>query len=288
VTPTLVVLAAGLGTRYGGLKALAAIGPSGEALLDYALYDAAGAGFGRAVLVVRRETEELFRRHVAGVAGEAVATSCVIQERPLGTAHALLSCAGVVTEPFAVCNADDFYGAEAYRLAHAHLAAAEGAVYAIVAYPLAETLSPFGGVSRAVVQTSSSGDLERITEVRNVARGPDGIGGLFPDGATRRLAAGDLVSMNLWGFTSAFFPALARQFARFTGGGGGGAEFLLSAAVGEEIAAGRARVRVVRTSSQWFGITFPDDRARATEAIARLVRAGAYPESLRQGFERLR
>lgn len=282
---TLVVMAAGLGTRYGGLKALAAVGPSGETLLDYALYDAARAGFERAVLIVRRETEQLFRRQVAEVAGEAVATSYVIQEQPLGTAHAVLSCAGVVSELFAVCNADDFYGAEAYRLVHQHLAAASGSppVYAVVAYPLAETLSPFGGVSRAVVEQSTSGDLERVVEVREVARRSDGIGGLFPDGAIHKLEPNQLISMNLWGFTTDFFPSLARQFVQF----GGAGEFLLGAAVNEDVAAGRARVRVLPTKSQWFGITFADDRARATAAIAQLVRAGEYPERLREGFERV-
>jgi NDP-sugar pyrophosphorylase family protein len=279
---TLVVMAAGLGTRYGGLKPLAAVGPSGETLLDYALYDAARAGFERAVLIVRRETEELFRRHVAEITGEAVATSYVIQEEPLGTAHAVLSCAGVVSEPFAVCNADDFYGAEAYRLVHRQLAAAEGS-YALVAYPLGETLSPFGGVSRAVVETSPNGELERVVEVREVARRSDGIGGLFPDGATHKLEASQLISMNLWGFTTDLFPSLARQFALFRGG----AEFLLGSAVNHDVAAGRARVRVLPTKSQWFGITFADDRARATEAIARLVRAGEYPARLREGFERV-
>ena len=249
---TLVVLAAGLGKRYGGLKPLAPVGPSGEALLDYALYDARRAGFTRAVLVVRRETEALFRRH----AGDAV--DCVIQETPLGTAHALLAARNAVVEPFAVCNADDFYGAEAYRMMERHLAGSPD--YAVVAYPLAETLSPFGGVSRAIVEMDTDGYLTRLTELQDIVRATD-----------------EPVSMNLWGFTPAVFPALERQLAGFPGPG----EFLLSTALNEQVAARAARVRVLRMSGGWFGITHPGDQAAAAESIARLVRAGAYPEDLR-------
>ena len=252
---TLVVLAAGLGTRYGGLKPLAPVGPSGEALLDYALYDARRAGFTRAVLVVRRETEGLFRRHVAG------AVDCVIQEAPLGTGHAVLAARDAVAEPFAVCNADDFYGAEAYHLVRRHLAAGSPD-YAVVAYPLAETLSPYGGVSRAIVAMDPGGYLTRLTEVRDIVRAKD-----------------EVVSMNFWAFTPAVFPALERQFARFEAPPSG--EFLLSTALNEQVAAGAARVRVLRTSERWFGITFPGDQAAASEAIARLVRAGAYPDDVR-------
>jgi NDP-sugar pyrophosphorylase family protein len=257
---TLVVLAAGLGTRFGGLKPLAPVGPSGEALLDYALYDARSAGFGRAVLVVRRETEELFRRHVAGAA------DCVIQEAPLGTAHAVLAARDAVTEPFGVCNADDFYGAEAYRLVRRHLDAGSPD-YAVVAYPLAETLSPFGGVSRAIVEMDAGEYLARLTEVRNIVQAKD-----------------EIVSMNFWAFTPAVFAALERQFARFAGPG----EFLLSSALNEQVAAGAARVRVLRTSERWFGVTFPGDQAAAGEAIARLVRAGAYPDDLFRVLPRVR
>ena len=263
------MLAAGLGTRYGGLKPLAPVGPSGESLLDYALYDARRAGFGRAVLVVRRETEETFAAHLERVVGRggAMPTAFVIQGEPRGTAHAVLAARDAVAEPFAVCNADDFYGAEAYRLVLRHLTGMSSD-YAVVAYPLAQTLSPFGGVSRAIVEVDAGGYLTRLTEVRSIVQARD-----------------EIVSMNFWAFTPEVFPALERQFARFDGHPSG--EFLLSTALSEQVAAGKARVRVLRSTGRWFGITYPGDQPAAARSIESLVRAGEYPDDLASAFRAL-
>jgi hypothetical protein len=268
-------------------------------LLDYGVYDAARAGFRRAVIVIRQEVEELFRRHVADVIGtgievvfarQALEPAVPGRTKPWGTGHAVLAAAWGIRGPFAVMNADDYYGAGAFRLLFDHLASAGD--HALVGYTLRETTSAHGGVSRAIAELDAQGGgyLSRLTEVADiVGRGATYTGRTIP-GETVTLDGSELVSMNLWGFTPALLPTLERQFARFLEARGTEPtpEFLLSEAVGAQVRAGDARVRVLPAAgSQWFGMTYSADDERVRDRIASLVNAGQYPTNLKAGLERL-
>ena len=292
---TLVVLAAGLSTRYGRLKQLEPVGPSGEALLDYGLFDAWRAGFERVVLVVRPEIEVMVRDHIAErwwsrdvqfvhqqlsqiPAGTAVPSG---RTKPWGTAHAALAAEGKVAGPFAVANADDFYGADAYATLAAHLGAG-GDAHALVGYRLADTLSPHGGVSRGICRMQPGGLLRGLMEVHDIRQSANGLTGRAVEGETVRLQQDDVTSMNLWGFTPAMFPLLHEAFTRFLQQAVGDlrAEFLLSNVVGDLVADGRARVRVLSGGTTWMGMTFPEDRATVAARLRALVASGDYPADL--------
>jgi len=261
------------------------------------VYDAVRAGFRRAVFVIRQEAEELFRRHVADVIGtgfevvfaqQAVEPSAPSRAKPWGTGHAVLAAAWGIRGPFAVMNADDFYGADAYRLLFERLLGS--AEHALVGYTLRETMSAHGGVSRAIAEVDPQGYLSRLTEVADIAGRGSTYTGRTIAGETLMLDGGELVSMNLWGFTPAVLPMLERQFAHFLEGRGRDpkAEFLLSEAVGAQVSAGDARVRVLPAAgSQWFGMTYAADDERVRDEITRLVDAGQYPTNLKAGLERL-
>jgi len=295
--PALVVLAAGVGSRFGGLKQLAPVGPHGEALLDYGVYDAVRAGFRNVVLVIRREVEELFRRHVADVIGSGVAVSYTHQAldsppappapgrmKPWGTGHAVLAAAWGIRGPFAVMNADDYYGAGAFRLLFDHLAVAGD--HALVGYTLRETTSTHGGVSRAIAELDAQGYLARLTEVADIAgRGSTYTGRTIP-GETVTLDGSELVSMNLWGFTNDVLGVLEEQFAAFLAAPDRApdTEFLLSTALDQQVRAGRARLRVLPAPDRWLGMTFAADVPAVRDEIASLVRAGVYPADLRDAF----
>ena len=275
------------------------MGPHGEALLDYGVYDAVRAGFRSIVLVIREELEDLFRRHVAEVidarvevtyAHQAVARSASGRTKPWGTGHAVLAAvAQVRTSPFAVMNADDFYGAGAYRMLFEHLTSAAEPAHVLIGYRLRETMSAHGGVSRAIAESDAAGYLSRLVEVIDIEPGSSRFTGRSTTGQAVTLRGDELVSMNLWGFTPALLPALERQFARFlaTQRADPAAEFRLSEVVGAEVATGEARVRVLRAQEQWFGVTFPADEAAVRDRVARLVSSGVYPANLHDGFERL-
>jgi len=301
--PALVVLAAGVGSRFGGLKQLAPVGPHGEALLDYGVYDAVRAGFRNVVLVIRREVEELFRRHVADVIGSGVAVSYAHQAldsppappappapgrmKPWGTGHAVLAAAWGIRGPFAVMNADDYYGAGAFRPLFDHLAVAGD--HALVGYTLRETTSTHGGVSRAIAELDAQGYLARLTEVADIAgRGSAYTGRTIP-GKTVTLDGSELVSMNLWGFTNDVLGVLEEQFAAFLAAPDRApdTEFLLSTALDQQVRAGRARLRVLPAPDRWLGMTFAADVPAVRDEIASLVRAGVYPADLRDAFTSL-
>ena len=271
------------------------VGPSSEALLDYGVYDAVRAGFRKVVFVIRQEVEESFHRHVTDVIGGGVEVVFACQTldpappgrtKPWGTGHAVLAAAWGIDGPFAVMNADDFYGADAYRLLFEHLAG--GAEHALVGYPLRETMSAHGGVSRAIAESDTRGYLSRLTEVAGLVRRGDAYSGRTVAGQAVALDGSEVVSMNLWGFTRDVLPALERQFARFleTHGADQRAEFLLSEAVGTQVATGAARVRVLHAAARWFGMTFSADDEGVRHDVRRLVDAGQYPANLKDGFER--
>lgn len=306
--PTLVVLAAGLATRYGAIKQLESVGPSGEALLDYAVFDAVRAGFSRVVVVIRRELEFDFLEHIGHRFGRSLDVSLVFQtlealpagfsvpagrQKPWGTGHAVLVAAPEIREPFVVMNADDFYGAIAFARLGEHLrspAGREGAEFAAAGYALKDTLSPFGGVSRAICELDEHGYLRQVTEVKNIRGENGGIAGVTLRGEHFSLTGDETISMNLWAATPAAFPLLRRQFQRFLAEHGDDpeGEFLLSTAVNELIGEGAIRVRVIPTPGAWLGVTYPLDRDYVAERLRQLIREGLYPADLSAWFRDLR
>lgn len=293
---TLIILAAGLSTRYGRPKQLEPVGPSGEALLDYGIYDALRAGFDKIVLVTRPELKGALTAHVERVFGDSVEVAYAYQEsdrlpngcrpperrvKPWGTGHAVLAAEAAVAEPFVVINADDFYGAEAYTSLAGHLRAAElnALEFAAAGYTLRDTLSPHGGVSRAVCEVDRSGYLERVTEVKKIEDVDGTLVGVTVEGDSYVLRGDETISMNIWAATPRAFPILHDQFAIFlaTHGQDIDSEFLLSTAVNDQIAAGRTRVKVIPTPGPWLGVTYPEDRPFVEERLGELIAAGGYP-----------
>lgn len=283
-------MAAGLGSRYGGLKQLDPVGPCGETIIDYSIYDAIRAGFSKVVFIIRKDIEAAFRESVGARFSGRVAVEYVFQDldptavgraKPWGTAHAVLVAANAIQTPFAVINADDFYGAHSFRILAQHFEL--GSIdHAMVAYPLRNTLSPFGTVSRGICEVDSGGYLRAIVERTHIATDGDRARNTAPDGLTTRLTGDELVSMNIWGFAPSVFPELREYFVRFCGQHSDdlNAEAYLPSFVNELITTGRARVRVLQTPDSWFGITYRDDLPRVAAGIRALIAAGQYPERL--------
>ena len=293
---SLVVLAAGMGSRYGGLKQIDPVGPSGETVLDYAVFDALRAGFNRVVFVIRRDFEALFRETIGARYSGKLQVDYVFQsleampegfspppgrEKPWGTGHAVWCAQGAITGGFAVINADDFYGADSFRqladFLHRKPATAgnaQTAEFAMVGFKLANTLSEHGSVARGVTEAAADGALRSIDERTGIAWADVGPGKTY--------SGNEIVSMNCWGFTSALFRGLNTQFIEFlkTRGRDPKAEFYLPAAVSAMIARGEATVRVLPTESTWFGVTYREDKPRVETAILTLVQAGLYPGKL--------
>jgi len=297
--PTLVILAAGLGRRYGGLKQLEPVGPGGATLMDYSIYDARRAGFRQVVFVIRPEMEAAVRETLVARYAPHLPVVLALQRmdevppdipvsvdrtRPWGTAHAVLSAAACVSGPLAVINADDFYGGAAFAALAEFLRAIPvsvgAATWAMVGYCLRDTLSETGAVARAVCQCTPDGWLQRIEEVTGLTRcGADAQSA--DEEGTPRIVSGDTrVSMNLWGFTPAVFEVLRTGFHDFllSYGTSPTAECYLPHVVQAAVAAGRARVRVLPGGDTWCGVTHPADRARAAAVLADRVAAGAYPK----------
>lgn len=297
--PTLVVLAAGMGSRYGGMKQVAAVGPSGEPLMDYSVHDAARAGFGEVVFVIRPEMEAAFREFAGRRYGRTLPFTTVHQRlddvpagtevpagrvKPWGTGQAVLAAEHAVNRAFAIVNADDFYGAEAYEAIAEFLRGndlrAPRAMFGLVGYRITETLSGSGGVNRGVLRVADDGSLASIEEVIGIGRTPDGLAGSL-SGERHEVASDALVSMNMWGFTPAVFPILRTGFRRFLSGPDtASGEFLLPTAIRDAISRGEARVRVLDPRSAWFGITYPSDAPAVSAALVELIDEGRYPSPL--------
>jgi hypothetical protein len=304
--PTLVVLAAGMATRFGAPKQLVPVGPAGEALLDYTIFDAVRAGFGRVVMITRAELQADLRAHIADVIGRAVPIAWVTQRlddlpsgysppagraRPWGTAHALRAARRDVTGPFAACNADDYYGPGAFQLLAGHFADTADlrpSVYALTGYRLDRTLSPHGGVARAVATTDARGELARLIEVLDLRADPAGspITGRSVAGEPLAFSGSELASMNLWGFGSEVFAVLEEQLGAFLAveRHTADAELRLSDAIGEQVERGLARVRVLTVPDRWFGLTYAADLAAVRASIMERIAAGIYPTDLRGAF----
>lgn len=288
--PALVILAAGDGSRYGGLKALAPVGPNGEALLEYSAFGAAEAGFGRVVLVVRCEHEAAFRDRLEGGLGRRLPLSFAHQEpvdsmperrRPWGTGHAVLAARGAIDGPFAVVNADDLFDVPSLERLARFLAAPADLILAMVGFEVAATLSDSGPVSRALCRLDDDGFLREIVELEGVRR-LDGRIVFGPEEAPRELEGEAIVSMNLWGFRPAVLAELSNGFEAFLAHHRGDerAEFYLPAAIDELVRSDLARVRVLRGGGGWCGITFRDDRERVASRLSEQIGRGVYPREL--------
>ncbi|MFH1864942.1 MAG: nucleotidyltransferase [Candidatus Eisenbacteria bacterium] len=316
--PSLVVMAAGIGSRYGGLKQVDPVGPSGEIILDYSVYDAIRAGFGKVVFVIRREIESDFRDTVGRNVEPHIDTAYTFQElsalpdgftvppgrkKPWGTAHAVLCAREEVPGTFAVINADDFYGAGAFAAIGQHLAhvaagdaarraeadadpdgsdSTTAAEYSMAGYLLENTLSEHGHVSRGVCEVTPDGFLEGIVERETIRLFPDGVKCEGPEGVWTLIPADSTVSMNIWGFGVGFFEHLDAGFREFLARNidTSGAECYLPVVVNGLIDDGRARVRVLPTDERWFGITYREDMPTARDAIRKRIERGVYPENL--------
>jgi dTDP-glucose pyrophosphorylase len=278
------------------LKQIDPVGPSGEAIIDYSAFDALRAGFGKFVFVIRKDLEQAFKQSVGARFEKHIAVEYVFQEldklpagfhippgrtKPWGTTHAVLMAEDAIREPFAVINADDFYGVQAYRVLSAHLQSGTDD-YAMVGFTLRNTLSQFGSVARGVCRVNAGNYLEDIVELTNIV--PEGAHArnTDADGHVIQLTGDEPVSMNMWGFTPRVFEQLRERFAQFLAlnGADARAECYIPSAIGELLLAGQARVKVLRSDGSWFGVTYRDDRARVADSIGRLVAQGDYPESL--------
>ncbi len=304
VTYDLVVLAAGMGSRFGGLKQVEPVGPGGELIIEYSAYDARNAGFGRVVFVIRRDIEEAFRAAIGRRIEARMEVAYAFQDvgdlpaphapapgrmKPWGTGQAVLAAEPLIRGPFAVINADDFYGAAAYRVLAGHFrallppAGTARPVYALVGYPLRQTLSDHGAVNRGICLTDAAGRLTGIDEVLKIERTPGGrVRAPLPWGGWRELNGDELVSMTCFGFQPEFLGQLRGLFAEFLSryGRSETAEFYLPVAVGDLSQGGYADVRVLISEDGWFGMTYREDVPAARTALRRLIDHGAYPERI--------
>ena len=296
VSPTLLILAAGMGSRYGGLKQIDPVGPGGETIIDYSIFDALRAGFGKLVFVIRKDIEDAFRETVGARFEKRVAVDYVFQSldaipagftvpagrtKPWGTTHAILVAAGAIHEPFAAINADDFYGAQGYRELAGHLTSGSPD-YAMVGFTLRNTLSDFGSVARGVCRVAGDDTLQTIVELTKIERDGNGARNTDADGNVTKLSGDEPVSMNMWAFTPRVFDQLRESFAQFLERSGSDpkAECLIPNTVGDLVRDGQARVKVLRTHDSWFGVTYREDRPRVIESVRALIAAGVYPEKL--------
>ncbi len=298
MSKSLVILAAGMGSRYGGLKQMDPVGPSGEFLIDYAVYDALQAGFDRAVFVIRKDMLDQFSETIGARLNPHVRVEYVFQNvlqvpagvfapasrrKPWGTGHALLVARELVGGPFAVINADDFYGRSAYEKVSAFFDETDDdSLYGMVGYGLMDTLPRKGKVSRGICKVSSDGYLEQVVEREGVCRSEGQV--MFSVGGHRPgyMSGKELASMNLWAFKPSIFDHLESQFREFIDKSGMNdkSEFYLLDVVDYLIKKRMAKVRVYDSDSTWFGVTNPDDRPMVQQKIGYLVDQGVYPENL--------
>jgi len=301
---TLVMLAAGMGSRYGGLKQMDKLGKNGEVLLDYSVFDAMRSGFERVVFIIRRDIEKDFRETVLDRMGAKVPWELAFQEmdslipadlfaeaqkagrtKPWGTTHALLCAADKIDAPFAVINADDFYGREAFAVLGGHLSSPAGNEPVIVPYRLDKTLSSQGTVARGVCEIKD-GYLVSVDELTAIERKGGEIVNVGPDGRARNLAEDCPVSMNFWGFPQTMLPEFRRYFDDFLKTfaadipGNIKSECFIPRAADHFIKNGIAKIKVLPADSDWFGVTYREDRDAAAQKLADLTAAGVYPESL--------
>lgn len=297
--PTLYIMAAGMGSRYGGLKQLDGLGPSGETIMDYSVYDALRAGFGKIVFVIRHDFEQEFREKIISKYEGHVPVEVVFQDlnalpegfapadgrvKPWGTGHAVLMGKDVVKEPFGVINADDYYGAESFRVLADFLRSVEGktGAYCMVGFRIGNTLSENGTVSRGVCKVNEEGFLTGVKECHGIERKGDEIVHVTEEGVTEALPSDGCVSMNMWGFTPDYFDYSEKAFIEFLKEHGNElkSEFYIPTVVNNLINDGSITLKVEPTESKWFGVTYAADREATEAQFKKLVDEGLYPTPL--------
>jgi hypothetical protein len=298
--PTLLILAAGIGSRYGGLKQLDKIGPSGETIIDYSIYDAIRAGFGKVIFIIKESIEDDFKETFVEKLQDKIAIDYVFQEtwmvpegilvpderqKPWGTGHAVMMADGKIDGPFAVINSDDFYGRGAYLTLAGYY---QGWTperendYCMVGYHVANTLSEFGSVSRGVCSGDASSCLVDVVERTHIERGNPGIAYKDETGNLVSLPGETIVSMNFWGFTPSFFAHLVKGFGEFIKNNAENlkAEFYIPSVVNDLIKSKQATVKILDCPDKWFGMTYKEDRETVVRSIRELIKQGVYPENL--------
>lgn len=302
--PTLLILAAGMGSRYGGLKQIDPMGPAGETVMDYSVFDAIRAGFGKVVFVIRRDFEEQFKAQVGAKFAGKITVEYGFQAlddlpegftvpegrtKPWGTTQAMLAAADLIHEPCVMINADDFYGQDAFASIAKHLTSAPAMVegrnqYCMVGFRLNNTLSDHGSVARGVCKVDAAGHLTSVKEMTKIFRTAEGAENREEGAEVVKLTGEEPVSMNFWGFTPEIFPELREAFVAFLKEHGQEqkSECYVPAVVDALIKAGRADVKVLPTTSKWFGVTYPEDKQTVVDSIRTLTEQGDYPSPLWQ------
>jgi dTDP-glucose pyrophosphorylase len=298
--PTLLVLAAGMGSRYGGLKQIDPVGPNGETIIDYSIYDAIQAGFGKVVFVIRRDIEDAFRNFLGDRLNDHIEVAFAFQEldalpegfsvpqgrtKPWGTGHAILVAKDEVNTPCLVINGDDFYGRESFAKASEYLIAAKDetmADYSMVAYQLCNTLSDFGSVSRGICTVSEQQHLMGVEEFTKISKTGISITHQQDDGSHHEFSGQEATSMNMFGFTPSIFEHLEKHFVAFLESRSQEekSELYIPAVVNQLIQEKLATCTVIPTSEQWFGVTYREDREHVCSCIQKLISSGVYPEKL--------
>ena len=297
--PTLVIMAAGVGSRYGGLKQIEPVGPSGEIMLDYSVFDAIRAGFGKVVFIIRHDIEKEFEAVIGSHFSERIPVKYVFQElsdiprgfsvsadrtKPWGTGHAILQCKDIVKEPFAVINADDFYGKESYRIISDFLQELSPAdnTYAMAGFQLGNTLSDYGHVARGICETDANDMLISVKERLKIEKTPEGA--RYADESDRwvNLTGHEIASMNIFGFTPTIFTWLEQMFPPFLQHAlhKPKEEFLIPTVIDILIRKKTITMKVLKTSEKWFGVTYQEDKREVIANIRKLTDAGIYPEQL--------
>ena len=298
----LVIMAAGMGSRFGGgIKQLEHVGPNGEIIMDYSIYDAKKAGFNKVVFIIRRDIEKAFREIIGDRISSQIEVEYVYQEldalpagytcpaertKPWGTGHAVLSCLGAVKEPFMVINADDYYGKEAFATIHKFLVetAAKGskAEYCMAGFVMGNTLSDNGIVTRGLCTVDADGNLRNVEEMYAIERKGDVAVAKNGAGEPVEMPLNSAVSMNMWGFTPDFLDALEEGFVEFLkiNGDSTKAEYLLPEVVGALLREGKASVKVLPTNDKWFGVTYKEDKEKVVQSLRELIDQGQYPHAI--------
>ena len=297
--PTLLILAAGMGTRYGGLKQIDPVGPNGEIIIDYSIYDAINAGFGKVVFVIRHGFEDAFKEKIGNKFINLVETAYSYQEvntcvdgfelpkdrdKPWGTGHAILVADDLIHEPFAVINADDYYGPDAFKAIAGFLTTKDLSYndYAMIGYTLRDTLSEYGSVSRGVCQCDEKMFLRRVVERKKIEKTSTGARYFEDDGTEHVLTGNEIVSRNMWGFQPSIFDHLKVRFGRFLEDRGNemDSELFIPTVVDKLIEKEKATVKVLHANDKCFGVTYRKDAANAAKCIRLLIEQGLYPENL--------
>lgn len=299
---TLVIMAAGIGSRYGGIKQLEPVGPSGEIIIDYSIYDAIEAGFNKVIFIIRKDIEEDFKEIIGNRISKQIKVEYVIQDmddlpngfqrpsertKPWGTGHAILSCLDKIDGPFAVINADDYYGKEAFTLVHDFLSKPcelkDKYCFCMAGFILGNTLSDNGGVTRGICTVNEDDILVDVDETSGIEPYGDGAIAKSCNGDVYEVDINSIVSMNMWGFTPEIFKELQTGFPEFLRNIKDGdikSEYLLPNIVDQLIKENKAQVKVLRTNDKWVGVTYKEDKKVVVDAIGKLIADGVYPKRL--------